>query len=205
MWQKIFRKRNEEGIALVEVLIAASMVLVLLIASAQAFSSAFGTSVTSGNRTQAISYAQEVIAISHQAPFNQVGLTVPTSVPSQCSTTWSGSFNGSPEIINATAYPGLVYCQTQPIVGTDQVFVIYTNITQVPSSGFDNSSISVNTSGTYYIPRRVTVTVTWFDSINQNASSGFESLSISDVRTPNLAECIPPGVNTGPTNPSGCG
>jgi len=208
VWKKFFKRKDESGVSLVEVIIAASIILILLVATAQAFSSAFATSVLAGNRNQAIQFAQEVASIARQAPFDQVGLvppaTRPEPLPSQCGVAYTGTFEGQPEITQTTEYPGLVYCQIREITGTDQVFVIYTHITQIPTSGFDNSSLTVDTTSTAYVPRRVTVTVSWFNKINLDASAQFDELTMSYVRTPSMAECIPPGIATNTNNPAGC-
>lgn len=211
MYKKMFNRKNEEGVSLVEVMVASTIILILLIASAQAFSTAFATAVVAGNRNQAVQFAQQVVSIVKQAPFEQVALVDPADreddLPSQCETPYTGEYNGIPEIEVPAEdeYPGLVYCQVHEISGTDQVYVVYTHITPVTSTDFDNTTLPVTTNGTNYVPRRVTITVTWFNEINLDGSVNYESLTMSYIRTPTMAECIPPGTTTAPGIPPGCG
>lgn len=211
-------RKQETGLSIVEVIVAATMMLIVLTATAYALTSGFGTAEFSAKRAQASQFAQQVISIAKQAPFDSVALGsneaevkhppgVTYETPDVCNKLAGlGASNAIPtsvpeNIVIDSTYPGLVYCQSYTISGTKTVagegaspgkYTVMTDITQVPTGGFDSNMVgnaALPLNG--FVPRRITVTVWWGDTNEFSIVSSY-------VRTPNFAECIPPGLEMTP-------
>lgn len=206
--QKIRNKRrnDESAVTIAEIMVASAIIVVLLIASAQAFAGAISANVASSSRNQAIQISQDVIAIAKQAPIDRLALKIPGTLDTRCSEAWTGTYNGVTIRTQATEYPKLTYCDV--VEGTNGIssFVVYTYVTGVSNTNFDNSSTPIGATGSRYIPKRVTVKVVWLDKLQTNGSVTYQSVIQSYVRTPTIAECIPQdNYGTITTIPPGCG
>jgi hypothetical protein len=198
------RRSDESGVALVEAMVAAIIILIVLVATAVGMTSSFSASTSSENRNKAMQMVNNEMAIAKQAPYAQLGITAPTTNSQQagCSP-YSSTFNG--EAFNAISNPfsGLVYCQPEQYSNVGITFYVETQITWVQSNTYDGSSQPVNIDGLYYTPKRITVTVRWAESADSAGNAITQNIAVSEIRTPNTTECIPPGLNSGPA-PLGC-
>lgn len=215
MLKKIFKRKDETGLSLVEVVVAASMMVLIMTASALALASGFNTASVAGKKNQASQFAQQVISIAKQAPFDMVGLSytngeMPSGIiylkPNECNTAAGrpdmGEIIPTSNLILPTGYPGLVYCQNYKLSGikyvdesgavkegtSPETYLVMTEVEQVKMGTFDSlTSPNPSLPINGYVPRRVTVTVWWGDNNDEKVVASF-------VRTPSMSECIPPGV-----------
>lgn len=219
MLKQIFNRKEETGLTIVEIIVAASMMLIVLTSTAFALLSGFGTAEFSAKRAQAAQFAQQVISIAKQAPFDKVALGADEDIidqppgityesPQKCNQL-SGRGNGieipvavTDNLIIPNSFPGIMYCQSYTISGVKTVngegaspgtYIVMTDITQVPVAGFDSNMVgNASLPNNGYVPRRITVTVWWGENNEFSIVSSY-------VRTPSFAECIPPGLEMTPT------
>lgn len=195
---------KDSAFSLAEGLIASVVILIILIATAAGLSTSFNASISSENRNKAMELVNNTIAIARQAPFKSVGMANPTTAQQAGCRPYSSTFDGETRAVTlaADAYPGLVYCQKKKFSSSGIEFTIETNTTWV--SNFDSSSETVTLSNTGYQPKRVTVRVTWAESADSDGEAVISSVFGSWVKTPNIAECVPPGLNASSTSAAGC-
>lgn len=199
---------KESGVSLAEIMVAIVVIAILLVASASAFTGAISANVASGNRNQAIQISQDIIAVAKQAPFAKIGIVSPTGAntpDTACSEPWTGKYNNLTIIPQTEIYPKLVYCQVFDIPETGMVYAAYTYVTAVGTNDFDSSTVPITTTGTKFVPKRITVKVVWFDKIQNNGEVSYQSVTQSYVRTPTIAECVPnANYSSGAATPPGC-
>lgn len=218
MLKKYFKRKDESGLTIVEIIVAASMMALVLSASALALATGFGTAEFSAKRAQAAQFAQQTISIAKQAPFAKVvlgldeaTLTQPAGVnrvsPSVCNTiAGKGTGNTIPtsapaNLVKANGFPGLVYCQTFTIKGVKTIsngvisegvspgtYTIMTNITQVATGGLDSTQAGNSALPVSGFVPRRITVTVWWGDAYE------QKIVSSYVRTPSLAECIPAGV-----------
>lgn len=196
----------EDGMTVVEVMIAAIIIAGIFIFTAQALTTSFKASSLAENRTRAANYADSAIAVAKQAPFRQLWVTIPAVNADnsnlfgagKCTSTFEtiavGGANRTP-VTNgegATPFTGISYCTarqaTNETNNVGSTFYIQTDVRALPVTG--------STWQKY-----VKVTVRW-----QDVSSGegkWNTFQTSTTRTPTVGECIPATLrNTG--LPAGC-
>jgi Tfp pilus assembly protein PilV len=84
--------------------------------------------------------------------------------------------------------------------GLGITYYVTTVITNVSTSTFDNSTVSVqHDATTHYNAKRITVTVKWTEN-DSSGNSKQQQLRMSTVRTPGLNECVPTGVKDSSNN-----
>lgn len=195
---------KDSAFSLAEGLIASVVILIILIATAAGLSTSFNASISSENRNKAMELVNNTIAIARQAPFKSVGMANPTTAQQSGCRSFSSTFDGENRVVTlaADAYPGLVYCQKKKFSSAGIEFTIETNTTWV--SNFDSSSEAVTFSNTGYQPKRVNVRVTWAESADSDGEAVVSSVFGSWIKTPNIAECVPPGLNASSTSAAGC-
>lgn len=191
------RPLNEEGMSIVEVIVASAILVIVLTSSALAITNAMSTATVSSQRNEAAQFAQDIISVAKQAPFARLALREggPLVADPGCEAQ-PALFNNKAELTQTEEYPDLVYCQFKTITGTNFEYKIYTDITAVDFSDFDNTTANLTSYDVQGLtPVRVTVTVMWG---NDN------KLVSSYVRTPTLAECMPYDVSTDGVLPAVC-
>lgn len=196
MLKQLFKQtRNESGMSVVEIMVSAVIIIIVLTSSALAITNAMSTGTIVAQRNQAAQFAQDIISVAKQAPFERIALrsggpeTPTTGCEAQPLT-----FNNLPTLTQPIEYPELVYCQMKTVKDTNLTYKIYTDITQVPTGNFD-STTGVNISNTGYVPIRITVTVLWGEN---------NELISSYVRTPTISECIPQDISSNNLVPDAC-
>jgi hypothetical protein len=187
--------KNEEGLNVIEVIIASMILVVVLVSSSLAIVTSVSTATTTQERNEAAAYAQNILAIAKQAPFDRLALKSGgiTNPPAECETQ-PQQYNNLPLITQITEYPELVYCQTFTSNNTDTQYVAYTYITQVNDEDFDNTSTD-NIIFDGYVPIRVTVKILWGED---------KEYITTYVRTPTLSDCLPLNLSTNNTSPAAC-
>lgn len=194
------RSREEDGMSLVEVIIAALILVLVLVFTAVGVTSAFGISSKTENRGKAIQMINEQIAVAKQASYAQLGLTTPASGDdvSGCAP-FATTFNNEQQVIVPNKYPGLDYCSKKQYSNVGITFYIETDVTYIQDGSYDSASEPVTTTNTGFVPKRVTVTVRWSESADENGNAVQSSTKMSWVRTPSIMDCIPMGLNTNPS------
>lgn len=196
---KLVKHKEEQGLSLPEIMISAVIIVILLVASATAFSNAITVTSGSASRVQASQIAQSVLAVAEQAPYKKIAVTKPNStypVPGECSSTpWRDTYNGVTVITQTTPYTGLEFCQVYPMTGTPGNYTTAVYVTAVNAGNYDGQS---NSTGTYqkFSPKRITVVVTWTDSLRPGQSAEKITLTESIIKTPTVGDCIPPIISS---------
>lgn len=202
MKQKL--RQSEDGITLVELMVAIVLIVGVLIASAYVMNAAFKAQAASEIKSRAVEIAREEIVKDLQKAYTDTRLVIPSEY-------WSGeipvpaTYKGEPTItqvadrINPNGDLediGLKYIQTKELNGTK--FTIKTFVTRVTSTSFDGAGAIVQLNNTTVdgksvagpVIKRITVIVTW------DIGEGVKQTSTTAVRAPSPAECIPPRVET---------
>lgn len=225
MLKKIFRRPDETGLSLVEVIVAATMMVLVLTASALALTSGFQTAAVSAKKNQASQFAQQVISIAKQAPFEMIGLSdtngdqppgVTMRRPDVCNEQAGRGIGNTSiptsdpkDIIIPVGYPGLVYCQSYTLSGIKYVdangatqsgispgtYLVMTDITQVGRGDFDSTTDPNPNLPATDFVPRRVTVTVWWGDNNE------EKVTASFVRTPNIAECIPTGIAQAGSDP----
>lgn len=198
-------RQSEEGITLVELMVAIVLIVSVLIASAYVMNAAFKAQAASEIKSRAVEIAREEIVKDQQRAFTDTRLIIPEQY-------WSGevpvpaTYKGEPTItvvadrINENGDLddiGIKYLQTREINGTK--FTIKTFVTRVTPTTFDGAGAMIQmNNGTINgktvagpVIKRITVIVTW------DIGDGVKQTSTTAVRAPSPAECIPPRVEPG--------
>lgn len=196
----VSRKNKENGLTVVEVVIAAFIMAAVMVLTATTLTSATRASISNENRAKALAYAQDVMAVAKQAPYRQLFVPPPTMdvnwggapkcfEPSTTSTPrgTSGNLLRSGE---GTGYSGLTQCQvkqaTSSTKGVGSKFYIQTWVYGVPAA-----------DGTTARAKEVYVQVTWVDITSGEEPS---KVLISWLRVPTVTECFVNISGTGSTN-----
>lgn len=188
------KRREEVGLSLPEIMISAVIIVILLVASATAFSNAITVTSGASSRVQASQIAQSVLAVAKQAPYSKTAVTKPNTtypVPAECSSTpWQDSYNGIPVVTQTTPYTGLEFCQVYPMTGTPGNYTTAVYVTPVSAGNYDGQS-NTATTNQKFTSKRVTVVVTWTDSLRPGQSAEKITLTESIVKAPTPGDCIP--------------
>ena len=221
--QTITRKKNtssrkpEDAFTIAEIMIAAIIIMIVLLATAYGLTSSFKSAATIENTTKANQITNDVIAIAKQSSYRKLYLNDRSTTPStligngKCdvaTTTPSGTVLA--QTGDGDPFEGLAYCQTKRFsingdtpqaVGT--TFYIQTQISFITAQAAFDSSTSSGTavSNGRYAAKRVYVTVRW-----QDVSSGtgaWNTVVASYTKTPAPSECIPDRITLSSTNNSG--
>jgi type II secretory pathway pseudopilin PulG len=204
---KAKRLNPEEGLTVVETMVAIVIIAIVLIFTANSLSTAFRTSAYNENRSKASSIAQDVLAVAKQADYKRLYVkpadTTDASLygPGKCSADQSSIPASSTVIVTkgtGDPYEGLVYCQARQATnekgGVGSTFYVQTKIVYL-TDGQGSASTS-------YFPKRVYVTVTWQDVYSGEGK--WNTYVTSYTRTPTPNDCIPDSINANGTIPFGC-
>lgn len=202
--RKLAKSRNEVALSLPEILISAVIIITLLLASAAVYSSSITVTTSVASRIYANQMAQGIIATAMQAPYERVATTVPSTTnpnPTGCAA-YVSSYEGAAMITQTTLYPGLQYCRTEPMANSTKKYVAYLYVTPVTGTGYDGNAAP--TAAQKFTPKRVTVSVFWFDAVRPGETSQDQQvLTQSFIRVPKIGDCIPPLVAS-TTDPASC-
>lgn len=199
-------RHSEEGMTVVEIMIAAIIIAGIFVFTATALTTSFKASSLTENKTRAANYADNAIAIAKQAPFRQLWVAIPPIDSSNSSNFGAGKCDSSYSTVAPTGtnltpvtsgegtvpFDGIVYCQkrqaTNETNAIGATFYVQTDVRAYPVTGTTWQ-------------KHVKVTVKWKD-----VSSGegkWNTYTTSVTRTPTVGECIPATLrNTG--LPPGC-
>jgi len=199
------KKSQESGLSLPEVLVAAVIIVLVLTFTAAGLASSFGISGKTENSNKATQAINDQIAIAKQARYADLGMKTPTAAETENCSPWTTTFNGEQKVITSVNYPSLNYCLTKQYSNVGIKFYIETQITYVNDTSYDNSIEPVTVTNTSYQPKRVTVTVRWSDTVDDDGEAIPSSRTMTWVETPSIQECIPPGLSSTATSPAtGC-
>lgn len=204
---------NEDGLTVVEVMVAAIIIVIVLLFTANALAGAFKASSFTENRAKAASYANNVIAVAKQADFRAIWMPGQAPDAATIAKLYGGgkchnpngtsfetikgkSVSNLPAVTTGKGtapYKGLNYCverqatsKTGP-VGTS--FYVQTDVRWVETTGLPDQ-------------KRIIVTVRWQDVY---AGEGkWHTYRTSFTRTPSIAECVPTTITVSGTKPAGC-
>jgi len=203
--KKLMPSRNQEGaFTIAEIMIAAIIIMIVLLAMAYGLTSSFKSGSTIENTSKANQITNDVIAIAKQSSYNKLFLNDRASI--------SSSLIGNGKCAPATTTPagtvlaqtgegdpfeGLTYCQTKKFSGgtpgqaVGTTFYIETQISFITAqAAFDSSTTTGSAvSNGRYSAKRVYVTVRW-----QDVSSGegkWNTVIASYTKTPSTSECVP--------------
>jgi type II secretory pathway pseudopilin PulG len=215
--------RTEGGFTIVEAMVAAIVIVLILLATAQGLSGSFKTSANNENANKASQLANEVIAIAKQAPYRQLYVAEQTTDianivgPGKCAETGAraGNPSGTRMVTSGDGPPftGLVYCQAKRFgseegigttfyVQTTVAYMISTTSADLPSSGTIVSQDANYVSGSRFYPKRVYVRVFWKDA---GSGAGTSFVREAYTRTPSSSECISDRIALKSTTPPpGC-
>lgn len=208
-----FFKKNEDGLSIVEVMIAFVVIAIVLIATAGAMTASFRSSSYSENKARAAAYAAEVIAVAKQADFKQLYLKTQPADPKlfgtgRClnnqTTIPAGSATADVKLVTTGTgepYKGLIYCQAKQS-GNEKgnigaTFYIQTKIVYLLRIPGETSTLSTN-----YYPKRVYVEVKWQDVYSGEGK--FNTYTTSYTRSPSPKDCVPDRITALGTVPAGC-
>lgn len=91
--------QSEEGLSLVELLIAITILAIVVLFSSNLFVNSFRTSATMENRSKALQIAQDVIAVGEQSPYRKL---------------YTPRMSIDPDMFNVDNSPTNERCQTDP-------------------------------------------------------------------------------------------
>lgn len=208
---KLFRtlkqEHDENGMTVVEVMIAIVIIAIVLVFTGIGLSNSFQTSSTTENRTKAASYAADVASIAKQAPYRQLWVNVPpiTSTnadmfgnQAKCrSTIPTGLGMNDPATSGqgTTPFPGIEYCQVRQASNENNAigpkFYIQTAVYYVDS-----------TSATR-VQKRVIITIRWVDTAS--GDTNWNTYQASVTRSPAVGDCIPTALLGASPQAAGCG
>jgi type II secretory pathway pseudopilin PulG len=198
-------RKQEGGFTIAEIMIAAVIIMIVLLAMAYGLTSSFKSAATVENTAKATQITNDVIAIAKQSSYRKLYLNdraatsaaligdgkcaVATTTP--VGTVLAQTGDGAP-------FEGLTYCQpkrfningnTPQAVGA--TFYVQTQISFITEQNAFDSSVSTGSAvaNGRYTAKRVYVTVRW-----QDVSSGtgaWNTVIASYTKTPSASECIP--------------
>lgn len=205
--KNIFSKfrHNEDGMTLVELMVAIVIIVATLLASAYALNAAFQAQAAGEIKSRAIEISREESEKAKQRNWVETQILTPQSyypgevmVPGSYKTE-SMITTIAPRIPNSDDLQdvGLKFLQYRELNGTK--FKIETYVTRVTSASFDSAGANIQLSNATIngvatagqIVKRITVVVSW------DLGDGANKVSTSSVRAPDPSDCIPPRVEPG--------
>ena len=205
-----FFSKKEDGLSIVEVMMAFVVIAIVLIATAGAMTASFRSASYTENKSRAAAYAAEVIAVAKQADFKQLYLETQPTDPAlfgqgKClnnqTTIPAGSATDDMTIVKTGTgepYQGLVYCQAKQ-AGNEKgsigsTFYIQTKIVYLLRN---QGSTSTN-----FYPKRVYVEVKWQDVYSGEGK--YNTYTTSYTRSPSPKDCVPDRISALGATPAGC-
>lgn len=207
----LFRKSREaeDGMTLIELMVAIVIIVTVLLASAFALNAAFKAQAVAEIKSRAVEIAREQSEKAKQKNFIDTRLVAPAEYrPGEV--TVPTSYKGEATIIRVADRIndngdlediGFVHRQIQEENGTK--FTILTYVTQVTAASYDAAGANTQMSTTTVrgvvtaapVVKRITIVVSW------SLDGATSSTSNTVIRTPRPDECIPPRVE--PTGGAG--
>lgn len=193
---------NEEGMSLVELMVAIVIIVSTLLASAYALNSAFQAQSVGETKSRAIEISREQSEKARQRSWVETQVIRPDAYyPGEVviPTTYKSEqmiLTKTPRIANSDDLQdnGLIYLQQRELNGTR--FTIETYVTRVTNASFDSAGGNIQLTNTTIngvmtaapVVKRVTIVVSW------DVGNGVQKVSTSSVMAPDPAFCIPPRI-----------
>jgi type II secretory pathway pseudopilin PulG len=205
---KAMPAKTEEGLTVVETMVAIVIIAIVLIFTASSLTSAFRASAFNENRSKASSIAQDVLAVAKQADFKRLYVANVADTTDatlygfgKCSADQTSKPVADSTIVtkgSGKPYEGLVYCQARQQGnengGVGTTFYIQTKVVYLTNG---QGALSNN-----FYPKRVYVQVTWQDVYSGEGKTN--TYVTSYTRSPSPNDCIPDTINANGTVPNGC-
>lgn len=179
-------RQREDGLTIAEVLVAFSIIIGVLLATAMVMGYAFTSQSTGEGRDRAVQVARDRIEETRQVSFSDMAVTYDQSRKSTLEEGLGNDhiYNGEQIAILPSGYEStLNFPPYEEVLIGQYNFRVWTYITKVKDVSFDGTFPHL--SSTEIHPKRLTVVVKW------DSPDGEQEVVQSWIRTPYINECIP--------------
>lgn len=203
------RKEEQQGFTLVEIMVAAVIIVIILLATAYGLTNSFRQSSNIENRNKAMALINDIIAVAKQAPYSELYIADRSAPSGLIGADMCNPVNQTPAgTALATGPTGgnfedeFVSCREVRFSQIGASFYVSTQISYLTTSAsFDNGGGAV-TNGDY-VAKRVYVTIRWRDV--QSGDAAWNTVQGTYTKTPSTSECIPDTIPIVGTQPATCG
>lgn len=204
----VSRDEETQGFTIVEVMIAAIIIVIILLSTAYGLTSSFRASSNIENTNKATALANDLIAVSKQAPYADFYIanrTIPVALVAQdkCN---PGALTPTGTVIASGSSTGNYVnrfrsCQEMRFSEVGASFFVSTQISYLVNPvSFDNGGAAVTNGG--YIAKRIYVTIRWRDV--KSGETAWNTVRATYTKTPSASECIPDRITLIGSQPAGC-
>lgn len=201
--------KEESGFTLVEIMVAAVIIVIILLATAYGLTNSFRQSSNIENRNKAIALVNDLIAVAKQAPYEELYIADRSAPAGLIGQDMCDPVNKTPVgTVLATGPAGgdfvddFISCQEVRFSEIGATFYVSTQISYLTTSAsFDNGGGAV-TNGDY-VAKRIYITIRWRDV--QSGETSWNTVQGTYTKTPSPSECIPDTIPVVGSQPAGCG